>query len=50
MNARYSGNVKESPDVCDHEFEVKLVSTILHFPLDTYSSKGTVLDLKEDWI
>lgn len=39
--------MKDSLDVCDHEFKVKLVNMILHFPLDiqvhTYR-----LDLKED--
>lgn len=29
------GNMKDSLDVCDHDFKVKLVSMILHFPLDT---------------
>lgn len=44
------GSIKNLLDVCGHEFKVKLVSMILHFSLDTYSSIGTDLELKKDWI
>lgn len=44
------GSIKDSLDVCGHEFEVKVVSVNLHFPLETHSSIGTDVELKEDWI
>lgn len=43
------GNMKDSLDVCDHDFKVKLVSMILHFPLDTQVHRYR-LNLKKDWI